>query len=159
MPCARKSESAPAMTAWRDKASPNSAVAILILPGRTAWFGERVSATRSTGSDAGRPSSDLPTRPVAPATTIGEAWHIIQDRKFSVLPVTTDDRRLVGLLSREDFLDAVDKVIRQGTKFSSTCVYVHFVACYPPLMESAAHSIKSTINNDVYSIGLFDFFC
>lgn len=46
---------------------------------------------------------------VSPATTIGEAWHIIQDRKFSVLPVTTDDRRLVGLLSREDFLDAVGR--------------------------------------------------
>lgn len=28
--------------------------------------------------------------------------------------------------SERDFLDAVEKVVRQGTKFSSTCVYFSF---------------------------------
>ena len=46
---------------------------------------------------------------ISPTTTIGEAWHIIQDRKFSVLPVTTDDRKIVAMLSREDFIVAVGK--------------------------------------------------
>ncbi|WP_246218119.1 HPP family protein [Jiella pacifica] len=46
---------------------------------------------------------------VSPTTTIGEAWAIIRDRNFSVLPVTTDDHKLVALLSRENFVDAVGK--------------------------------------------------
>ncbi|WAP66731.1 HPP family protein [Jiella pelagia] len=50
---------------------------------------------------------------VSPTTTIGEAWVIIRDRNFSVLPVTTDDRKLIALLSRENFVDAVGKGLGQ----------------------------------------------
>ncbi|EAU41233.1 CBS domain containing membrane protein [Fulvimarina pelagi HTCC2506] len=46
---------------------------------------------------------------ISPTTTISEAWWIIQDRNFSVLPVTTEDRQLVGMLSRENFVKAVGK--------------------------------------------------
>ncbi|RFC63176.1 HPP family protein [Fulvimarina endophytica] len=46
---------------------------------------------------------------VSPETPIGEAWHIIQDRNFSVLPVTTDDRTLVALLTRETFVNAIGR--------------------------------------------------
>ncbi|ORE89653.1 HPP family protein [Aurantimonas sp. 22II-16-19i] len=52
-------------------------------------------------------TSDVVT--ISPATTIGEAWHIIQDRNFSVLPVTTEDRKLVAMLSRENFVEAVGR--------------------------------------------------
>ncbi|NDW03681.1 CBS domain-containing protein [Jiella sp. 40Bstr34] len=46
---------------------------------------------------------------ISPTTTIGEAWHIIQDRDFSVLPVTTEDRKIVAMLSRENFMEAVGR--------------------------------------------------
>lgn len=52
-------------------------------------------------------TSDVVT--ISPSTTIGEAWRIIQDRQFSVLPVTTEDRRLVAMLSRENFVEAVGR--------------------------------------------------
>ncbi|WP_322186248.1 HPP family protein [Fulvimarina sp. 2208YS6-2-32] len=48
---------------------------------------------------------------ISPTTTIDEAWHIIQDRDFSVLPVTRDDRTFVAMLSRENFIEAVGKGI------------------------------------------------
>lgn len=50
---------------------------------------------------------------IAPSTTIGEAWHIIQDRNFSVLPVTTEDHKLVAMLSRDNFVEAVGRGLRR----------------------------------------------
>lgn len=54
--------------------------------------------------------------------------------------------------TERDFLDAVEKVVRQGTKFSST--YVVYLCCEPLFITDriiAVPSIRCTISVDVNS--------
>ncbi|MCQ0990359.1 HPP family protein [Jiella marina] len=94
---------------------------------------------------------------VSPTTTIGEAWAIIRDRDFSVLPVTTDDRKLVALLTRENFVDAVgkglgrpsllaDKRLERGLdKGFSTRMPVERIASKAPLTAMTTTSIAELV--------------
>lgn len=57
--------------------------------------------------------------------------------------------------TERDFLDAVEKVVRQGTKFSSTYVGLFFPLVLRPLTLMADHYIRYTISS-VTSPGLVD---
>ena len=46
--------------------------------------------------------------------------------------------------TERDFLDAVDKVVRQGTKFSSTFVmFIHYFCLFPTLITCLQTTVPS----------------